>query len=39
MTRRVRAGAFWMYSAHAQWYASTPCANAATMGGAPRGRS
>jgi len=24
MTRRVRVGAFWMYSAHAQWYASTP---------------
>jgi hypothetical protein len=34
--RRVWVGAFWMYSAHVQWYASYCLATVATMGGALR---
>jgi hypothetical protein len=31
--RRVRVGTFWMYSVHAQWYASSPLANAGISNG------
>jgi hypothetical protein len=31
--RRVRTGAFWMYSAHARWYASCPWQTQASPNG------
>ena len=34
MTRRIRAGACWMDSAHAQWYSSIPLHGSATVCGA-----